>query len=210
MTHLLSHISKSDCLLSALNSLSVSVYCKDNKGIYLEVNDVFVNTSAMGRSEIIGKKDKALIWGEQASQIEMNDQEVIYSKKPKTTIEIVKSFGKTDNTFLSQKIPMINEFGKVTGIFCCSINLTEQNNKNSNNSLTLTSTILSCPQLHLAMQGLTSRETQIVQFIKKGFTNKEIGVTCRISTRTVEHHIENIKNKFGVSSKFALLKLLLE
>ncbi len=47
---------------------------------------------------------------------------------------------------------------------------------------------------------LTTRETEILQFIAKGFSNKEIGKSLYISHRTVDTHRTNLMNKLGVSN----------
>lgn len=47
---------------------------------------------------------------------------------------------------------------------------------------------------------LTSRETEILQRIAKGFSNKEIGKSLFISHRTVDTHRTNLMNKLGVSN----------
>lgn len=47
---------------------------------------------------------------------------------------------------------------------------------------------------------LTTRETEILQFIAKGFSNKEIGKSLYISHRTVDTHRTNLMHKLGVSN----------
>ena len=47
---------------------------------------------------------------------------------------------------------------------------------------------------------LTTRETEILQLIAKGFSNKEIGKSLYISHRTVDTHRTNLMNKLGVSN----------
>jgi DNA-binding NarL/FixJ family response regulator len=52
----------------------------------------------------------------------------------------------------------------------------------------------------------TAREKQIVQFILRGFSNKQIGSLLRISERTVKFHITNILQKSNVGNREALLQ----
>jgi two-component system, NarL family, nitrate/nitrite response regulator NarL len=52
--------------------------------------------------------------------------------------------------------------------------------------------------------GLTPRELEIVDRIARGRSNKEVGVEFSICERTVKHHLTNIFNKLGVSSRLAL------
>jgi len=52
--------------------------------------------------------------------------------------------------------------------------------------------------------GLTTRELEIVSAIVSGYSNKDIAVHFKISEDTVKHHISNIFNKVGVSSRLEL------
>lgn len=54
---------------------------------------------------------------------------------------------------------------------------------------------------------LSSRELETLYYYLFGKTAKEIGRLLDLSFRTVETHISNIKNKFGVSTKTALMQI---
>jgi DNA-binding NarL/FixJ family response regulator len=52
--------------------------------------------------------------------------------------------------------------------------------------------------------GLTPRELEIVSAVVAGFANKEIAEYFKISEDTVEHHLSNIFDKLGVSTRLEL------
>lgn len=54
----------------------------------------------------------------------------------------------------------------------------------------------------------TQREIQCATLWKRGLTANEIGQTLHLSRRTVENHLQQIKNKLGVKTKFELIQLL--
>ena len=58
--------------------------------------------------------------------------------------------------------------------------------------------------------GLTPRELKIVGRIANGSTNKEMGQEFSISERTVKHHLTNVFNKLGISSRLELAVFALE
>jgi len=60
----------------------------------------------------------------------------------------------------------------------------------------------SCEQLIL--QGLTSREIEVVQLIARGKTNKEIAQAMNISALTVKTHVQNIFKKCGLRRRTEL------
>ncbi|MGB4101638.1 MAG: LuxR C-terminal-related transcriptional regulator [Alphaproteobacteria bacterium] len=53
---------------------------------------------------------------------------------------------------------------------------------------------------------ITPRQTQILFGVAKGFTNREIGRTLDISTRTVEVHRFQLMKRLGANNVVQLLK----
>jgi two-component system nitrate/nitrite response regulator NarL len=52
--------------------------------------------------------------------------------------------------------------------------------------------------------GLTPRELQIIRAVVSAYGNKEIADSLAISEKTVKHHLTNIFDKVGVSSRLEL------
>ena len=48
---------------------------------------------------------------------------------------------------------------------------------------------------------LSEREREVLQFVAKGLSNKEIAVSMRISPSTVKRHIENILRKLQLKNR---------
>jgi len=55
--------------------------------------------------------------------------------------------------------------------------------------------------------GLTDRQVEIVAAVVDGLTNREIGTKLSISDETVKHHLTQIFNKTGVSTRLELALL---
>jgi DNA-binding NarL/FixJ family response regulator len=51
--------------------------------------------------------------------------------------------------------------------------------------------------------GLTGRELEILRLASSGMTNKSIGLTLHLSTRTIDRHLSNILAKLQVPSRTA-------
>src|SRR3990170_3823674 len=51
--------------------------------------------------------------------------------------------------------------------------------------------------------GLTLREAEVLAYLCRGKTNKDIGAILRISPRTVQKHLEHVFQKFGVETRTA-------
>ena len=58
--------------------------------------------------------------------------------------------------------------------------------------------------------GLTKREYQMVEAIVEGFSNKEIAEKFNVREDTVKHHLTNIFDKLGVSTRLELALFALE
>ncbi|MBE0613848.1 MAG: response regulator transcription factor [Burkholderiales bacterium] len=51
------------------------------------------------------------------------------------------------------------------------------------------------------LEGLTERESEILQLVVKGLTNREIGERLHLSEKTIKHYITNILEKLHVRSR---------
>jgi two-component system, NarL family, response regulator YdfI len=61
-----------------------------------------------------------------------------------------------------------------------------------------------------ASVALTERETEILEYVARGVSNKIIAHELDITERTVKAHLDNIYNKFGVNSRTAAVTLALQ
>ena len=57
--------------------------------------------------------------------------------------------------------------------------------------------------------GLTFREVEILMWIARGKTNKEVGLILESSPRTVNKHLEHVFEKLGVSTRAAAVAIIL-
>jgi len=57
---------------------------------------------------------------------------------------------------------------------------------------------------------LTRRETEVLQLIAKGYTNRQVADALSLSVRTVETHRANLMGKLGVTSRVALVRFAKE
>jgi DNA-binding CsgD family transcriptional regulator len=69
----------------------------------------------------------------------------------------------------------------------------------------INSTRILTPSQQLCEIPLSKRETESLRLYTQGKTAKEIGKILQLSNRTIENYLRTIKNKFGVTSKAALI-----
>jgi DNA-binding NarL/FixJ family response regulator len=54
--------------------------------------------------------------------------------------------------------------------------------------------------------GLTARQQQLVSFLARGFTNKEIAESMGLSEFTVKNHVHRIMRQLNADSRYAAVQ----
>jgi DNA-binding NarL/FixJ family response regulator len=58
--------------------------------------------------------------------------------------------------------------------------------------------------------GLTGRQQQLIAFLARGFTNKEIAESMCISEFTVKNHVHRIMRRLNAQSRYAAVQTVCE
>ena len=58
--------------------------------------------------------------------------------------------------------------------------------------------------------GLTPRENEILKYVAKGYTYREIGQKLFISTKTVQNHVQNILTKLQLRKRYELMRYAIQ
>lgn len=58
--------------------------------------------------------------------------------------------------------------------------------------------------------GLTPRENEVLKFVAKGYTYREIGEKLFISTKTVQNHVQNILTKLQMRKRYELMRYAMQ
>lgn len=113
-----------------LDVIPVHVYWKDLNGNFLGCNKRQAeNYGFTDASKLIGKKDSDFLKGDIAKEIRTNDEKIISTGIEEIVEEdtyILQGNKKVKKTFLSHKMPMIDELGKIIGIIGVSVDISEQ------------------------------------------------------------------------------------
>ncbi|KAB2310990.1 response regulator transcription factor [Betaproteobacteria bacterium SCN2] len=63
---------------------------------------------------------------------------------------------------------------------------------------------------HNALEALTPREMEIVEFVKQGLSNKIIAYNLKLSENTVRNHLRNIMEKLGLKNRVQVATLAMK
>ncbi len=188
----------------------LALWEKDLESIYQNSNLTFSNLCGFKKVEDIfqiSDYDIPCKLSELSEVWRQNDRKVILAKNAIQFFEtVIYSDGKL-RQFLTTKTPKFNEKNIIIGTYAHALDVSglfnqltkalNQAEKKNNFSLPQRSYIIGQnPDFHL-----TVRQSECLFFIIRGRTNKEIAKILNLSFRTIECHIEELKDKFNCKTK---------
>ena len=205
---------------SFLNSLSGIHFIKDAQSNYIECSPAFEQELKVSRKNVIGYTDFNLPWARLTELYQKHDRDAMQKNKSEVLepVQIDQSMTISSRTL---KLPITDSSGEVIGIFGQMDVLAVNNNLNE-----ALSTLIFCDKIKVAHTNhllknyrldhydknlkLTQRETECLFLLIRGKSAKEIARFLKISPRTVEVYIENIKLKMKISSRSQIVDKALE
>ncbi|ABS77083.1 helix-turn-helix transcriptional regulator [Coxiella burnetii] len=139
------------------------------------------------------------------------DLETIQLKKHTSWIGLAEYAGDDFTIWLGTKSPIIDN-DLVIGVFCSFKNVTRSPLINLYNILQPVNITKSKPQLTLKICDyslpvqLSKIESKVLFYLLRCYTSKEIATLLSRSFRTIEDHVENLKNKFNCNTKTQLIE----
>ena len=111
-----------------INTIPVRVFWKDRNLIYLGCNEAFARDAGFENpNDLVGKDDFQLAWRDKADLYRADDRQVIESGDPKLSIEEpLLTSGGTLLSLLTNKIPLRNAQGEITGVLGTYMDITDR------------------------------------------------------------------------------------
>ena len=171
-------------------------------------------------SDFIGQTDFSFYPEENATFFRLNDRTALEKKAPITVVENVRFLSGISYTALTYKRPLQGQGRKLLGVLGLSfilqktstlLNLFDQINLIIPPALAKKIKVLSYDRTDkLPEKELTKRQIDCLYHLVLGKTAKEIAIILSLSNRTVEHHIELIKDKYHCTSRSQLIEMALQ
>lgn len=210
---------KANLLLPLMDffALPYSVYLLDMNGATLKINEIGASICGFNDvSQAIGKTIFAVSKGHSAQDLLDNCDAVLKQESVTLFDEFNTRYDGKLLQFLSIKFPCYDFNYQLQGLLGISIVLGEHPLASAITKLTELGLLPedTSPQnqtisLNVGDVSLTAREQDCLDYTVKGFTAKEIGKKLLISPRTVEEYINQLKLKFGVSTKQQMIQQVL-
>jgi DNA-binding CsgD family transcriptional regulator len=181
---------------------------KDKESRILGCNHVFLEYAGLTHvDQVLGLTDHDLIWAEYADVFHQheaavragNDHSIVFPSKTTLGLQI----------FLHSKTANYNSLNEVTGVHCVVLEIMNPSIHHAfayllQHSPSDNQTFSVGKKDNFA---LTQREKDILFFLTKAKTAKEIARILSISPRTVYSHVENIKLKLNCHTKSELVDM---
>ena len=113
-------------LETIINIIPGLLYCKDKNDIITLANQQYANLLKKNKKDILGKTTYDLFSKEHAEAFHKVDKEIIKTGKAKLNYEVKGDFPNGKGYFLTSKVPLIDDKGKINGIVGLSIDITER------------------------------------------------------------------------------------
>jgi len=201
-----------------LRVLPANVYWKNKEGYYLGCNEGMIECGLItSEKDFVGTSLKDHGHLLDVSQFEEVDNQIMNNGKPMCLFE--KAHVKGFPTFLTTKYPLFAAEGFINGLIGISFNISRITNYQRFFPLLCSDDLPSKIILQKLEENffkklaannilLSQREKECLSYFRQGRSNREIAAFLNISTRTVETHVNSIKNKFACNTKSQLLDKL--
>lgn len=147
----------------------------------------------------------------------VQDMKVQRNRRPMQILDIHPDSQGRMHVYLSQKIPLFDEAREVIGIIfhirplpvldVFSLCLQQAGAENNFSISRLLGNGSLEPENSGNWEEMTRREREVLFFLIRGNSARQIGGRLSLSHRTVEQYISFLKHKLGASSKFDLIKM---
>jgi len=192
------------------------VFWKNSQSVYYGSNDLQAYLTGSESGQVAGKMDYEWMPKEDAENLIKNDQQILDNHLTRSFLEVVNFRGaKHSLSCLSIKTILKNSANQTEGIFGFSFILNENNlsqPKKIFNKYTLSKAInfpiLLLPSL--CQSKLTQKEKECIYELAKGKSAKQIAHALRNSPRTIETHLQNIKQKLGCHTRAQIIEKAFE
>src|SRR5690606_2266399 len=115
----------SPAMVALMDELPDTMFCaKDVTGRYAAVNPVFVaRTNERSRRAVLGRRARDLVVPQLAERYEQQDAEVLQGRSLRGELERIRRLGGTSGWFLTSKLPVHDDAGRLVGIVSVSHDL---------------------------------------------------------------------------------------
>jgi DNA-binding CsgD family transcriptional regulator len=201
---------------ATISQLPGLVFYKNTNLVYVAASNFIARMCGFENSEqLCGHNDFELSCAaaDCALDYRAEDNKVLSTGKEISSLQINKFADGNIHIFLLRKAPVRDAQGQIIGV--CGMGSEVTNPATGQAIFNLLTTAAKYVAGSLENQTfiignenldhLSARESELIFYFMRGFSNKEIGVLMKLSPRTIESYLESIKNKYHCATRKELL-----
>lgn len=191
----------------AMLKKSIHIYFMDLESKLTDINEeTVINCGYISTSDALGRTARDVAKKDSAEQLIENDRNVIRFCKPQITDDVFDGFNDAFYNSLTMKFPWYGNHNQLIGVFGCSILLNKHSLAESLTQLAQLGIInQALPGISIDNAYLSKREKDCLYHYVRSKSTREISQILGLSKRTIEHYLENIKQKLHVSTRSELI-----
>ncbi len=181
---------------------------------YITCNKAFANFANLtSPKDIVGMNDTQFHW-DKYIEIYLESDKIARENKNSRIIEPIISADKKEVTVLTKKTAI--ELQDYSQVVACHISIIENSNFHTLKSLMKKNTDIKINSVvvdnYSAFLGkkITEKESEIYFYMLRGFSSKQIAQQIKRSPKTVESHIEKLKEKLNCKTRSDLINIAYE
>lgn len=195
---------------------SIATYIMTTESKVFDANEATLTLNHVPSLKTLVGCDAFDLWkGEAARLMMQHDADVMQKHALLITDDSAESYTGVYEAMMTFKMPLYSQQA-VVGVLGFTLQIDSSNVSRLASQLTMLmqSGLIKPEKIDALQQNLSSpehqiyfskRETEVLSYVVKGYTAKKISIILKLSMRTVEHHIENIKLKSGCKRKYELI-----
>ena len=182
-----------------------------------ELNEVsWCSAGFYSRADAIGSSISKVVPDElQVAKVHNNNKQVMMMRQLNVIEEGVSLPQERTLQAVSFKMPWYNKDNSIIGVFGCAVVIHQDSLVCIADHLAAISSMFLPSQVvvknllagrDINGKYFSARETEVIRWVIRGKTMREIGLMLELSQRTVESYFNNIKMKVGVNTKSQLIE----
>lgn len=227
-------MSKKDIKMGLLDPNSflqtdMNVFWSDKDGYYLGCNDKVSKLFGVTEDKIIGRRIDDLVKDNivqksLADYLNNENSAVLSAQTPRLNIAdpvIIHANGAPIH-YVTNRFPLFDHNNKISGVFGLTVNITDSllvkrsglfgyliMAAHTNRREKYLNELFTNKETDQSVSGLSLKESKCLYYVLRGKSAREIGEILFISTRTVEGHIANAKDKLQCKTRSELIDRIL-
>jgi len=202
-------------VLGKLLDMSYNVFFHSPDSVILEANQAMLNNCGLAsRAHALGSTVRSVCRNDaQAHHVLANNQRVLDTRELVIADERLDLWTNEYSHTMSFKFPWYDTNHVLIGVFGCAVMMVNNDCASISKELALiTEQFITAPAAPSSLlpgkefigKYFSSREMDVIKYVMRGKTMREIGELLGLSRRTVESYFENIKIKANVKTRSEL------